>query len=121
MSDLLDKLIEQRKQEAIEYQAYLAQIIELAKQAVQPNTTSYPQSLNSAAQRALYDNLSHNEALAIAVHNTVMQTKKDDWRNNTGKIKEVRRAIKEVLPDKTLLDTVFSLVQNQHEYWTTDH
>ncbi|HNN27765.1 MAG TPA: HsdR family type I site-specific deoxyribonuclease [Agitococcus sp.] len=116
MSDLLDKLIEQRKQEAIEYQAYLAQIIELAKQAVQPNTTSYPQSLNSAAQRALYDNLSHNEALAIAVHNTVMQTKKDDWRNNTGKTKEVRRAIKEVLPDKTLLDTVFSLVQNQHEY-----
>jgi len=116
MSELLDKLIEQRKLDAIEYQAYLAEIIELAKQVAQPNATSYPESLNSAAKRALYDNLSHNEALAMAIHNTVMLTKKDDWRNNAGKTKEVRRAIKDVLPDKTLLDAVFSLVQNQHEY-----
>lgn len=116
MSELLDKLIEQRKLDAIEYQAYLAEIIELAKQVAQPNATSYPESLNSAAKRALYDNLSHNEALAMAIHNTVMLTKKDDWRNNAGKTKEVRRAIKDVLPDKTLLDTVFSIVQNQHEY-----
>lgn len=116
MSELLDKLIEQRKLDAIEYQAYLAEIIELAKQVAQPNATSYPESLNSAAKRALYDNLNQNEALAIAIHNTVMLTKKDDWRNNAGKTKEVKRAIKDVLPDKTLLDTVFSLVQNQHEY-----
>lgn len=116
MSELLDKLIEQRKLDAIEYQAYLAEIIELAKQVAQPNATSYPESLNSAAKRALYDNLNQNEALAMAIHNTVMLTKKDDWRNNAGKTKEVRRAIKDVLPDKTLLDTVFSIVQNQHEY-----
>lgn len=116
MSELLDKLIEQRKLDAIDYQAYLAEIIELAKQVAQPNATSYPESLNSAAKRALYDNLNQNEALAMAIHNTVMLTKKDDWRNNAGKTKEVRRAIKDVLPDKTLLDTVFSLVQNQHEY-----
>ena len=121
MSELLDKLIEQRKLDAIEYQAYLAEIIELAKQVAQPNATNYPESLNSAAKRALYDNLNQNEALAMAIHNTVMLTKKDDWRNNAGKTKEVRRAIKDVLPDKTLLDTVFSLVQNQHEYWTTNH
>ena len=36
MSELLDALIEQRKQEALDYQEYLAEIVELTKKAKNP-------------------------------------------------------------------------------------
>ena len=56
MSELLDALIKQRKQEALDYAAYLAKIVELTKQVKNgPSGTAYPQALNTSAKRALYD------------------------------------------------------------------
>jgi type I restriction enzyme R subunit len=55
---------------------------------------SYPRSLNTAAKRALYDNVGKNEGLALAIDAAVIASKQDDWRSNTFKIKMVRRAIK---------------------------
>ena len=57
MSQLLDALILQRKQEVVDYKAYLSKIIALAKQASQPAAEAYPLAINSPARRALYDNL----------------------------------------------------------------
>ncbi|SEN85077.1 type I site-specific deoxyribonuclease, HsdR family [Roseovarius tolerans] len=117
MSDLLDALIMQRRTEAIDYEAYLAKIVELAKQAKRPETTtSYPASVNSPAKRALYDNLSEDENLAVAVDAAIRATKKDAWRDNQVKKKEVRNAIKKHIADPTLLDVIFDLARNQHEY-----
>ncbi len=66
MSILLDELIKDRKSRAIAYEEYLKKVIDLAKQAKEPqNTSSYPSSLNTPAKRALYDNLEQNEVLAI--------------------------------------------------------
>ncbi len=50
--------------------------------------------MNTAAKRALYDNLGKDEALAIALDAEIRQTKKDDWRGNKFKEKEVRIAIR---------------------------
>ena len=58
MSEVLDALIRQRKQEAMDYKAYFTEIVELARKASRPETQpSYPSSINSAPLRALYDNL----------------------------------------------------------------
>ncbi|KKK72837.1 hypothetical protein LCGC14_2899880, partial [marine sediment metagenome] len=58
MSRLLDEIIAQRKTEALSYQEYLRRIIELAELVTAPQKTNeYPQSLDSPAKRALYDNL----------------------------------------------------------------
>ena len=68
MSELLDALIEQRKQEALDYQEYLAKIVELTKKVKNPRRrVAYPKALNTPAKRALYDNLGKDEALALAV------------------------------------------------------
>jgi type I restriction enzyme R subunit len=76
MSQLLDALIKQRKQEAIEYQEYLAKIVELTKQAKNPEkTSSYPPSLNTQARRALYDNLGQNEPLAVAIDEAILKSR----------------------------------------------
>ena len=60
MSELLDALIEQRRQQAISYQEYLEQVKQLARQ-VKPSATAtqanYPASIDTMAKRSLYDNL----------------------------------------------------------------
>ena len=117
MSDLLDALIEQRKQDAMDYEKYLAEIVELTKQAKNPSTgATYPTAIDTAAKRALYDNLGKDEGLATAIDAEIRKTKKDDWRGNKFKEKEVRNAIRAHLADPTLVDLIFDLVRNQHEY-----
>ena len=52
MSELLDALILQRKQEAIDYKEYLATIIDLTRKVSNPGAqSSYPQSIRSASLR----------------------------------------------------------------------
>ena len=139
MSDLLDALIRQRKQEAIDYKAYLAKIVELTKQVSQPETqTSYPSSLNNVTLRALYDNLgetsdsalrertanygldptsSSREAKALALDRSIRDVKKADWRGNKFKEREVRNAIRSELgDDEGLVSSIFEIVKNQREY-----
>jgi type I restriction enzyme R subunit len=118
MSQLLDALIEQRKQEALDYEKYLAKIIELAKQVQNPMAgASYPAPLNTAAKRALYDNLGKDEALALEVDKVVRENRQDDWRNNAVKVRKVRIAIKAVLQDdEALTEQILELVKNQNAY-----
>jgi len=117
MSELLDGLINQRRDGALEYEQYLAKLLELAKQVQQPSSGgNYPSTLNSSAKRALYDNLGSNEALALAVDAAVMSSKKDGFRGNKFKQKEVRIAIKRVLNDDNLTDIIFDLVKRQSDY-----
>ncbi len=145
MSQLLDALIAQRRQAALDYQKYLQQIVELTKKIKNPTEgASYPKALNSPAKRALYDNLDRNEVLALAIHDAVLGNKQDDWRGNLFKVKKVRFAIKNALETYRLAKTgessglgaeepdsyrgkpgnpmddeaerILELVKNQHEY-----
>lgn len=117
MSDLLDALIERRKQQAIDYENYLAEIVALTKKVKNPASgASYPATLNTSAKRALYDNLDKDEAQAVAIDAEVRKVKKDDWRGNKIKEREVRNAIRKHLSDPTQIDLIFDLVRNQHEY-----
>ena len=137
MSELLDALILQRKQEALDYQAYLAKIVELTKQVSRQESRQYPLTINSGALRALYDNLKDipglerpvsqyvvaertadvAEAAAIALDAAIRKVKKADWKGHKFKEKEVRNAIVSILGDnKDLVDTIFEIAQAQPDY-----
>jgi type I restriction enzyme R subunit len=116
MSQLLDELIAQRRQEALEYEEYLAMIVELTRQIKRPNETKYPKTLDTRAKRALYDNLDHDEELAMVLDYEVIYTKKDDWRGNRIKEKEVLFAIKKHIKDEEKLKQIFEIIKNQPEY-----
>ena len=118
MSELLDALIRQRKEEALEYKEYLENLVDLAGKVRNPTETGeYPESLNTSAKRALYDNLDNNEELAVRVDTAVRYTRKDDWRGNRFKEREVLNAVREELGEyKTRADEVFEIVKNQREY-----
>ncbi len=118
MSELLDALILERKQEALKYRAYLAKVVELTKKVSKPESqSSYPASINSAARRALFDNLDKNESLAVAVDTAIRDVKKDDWRGMKAKRIEVKNAIKSVLgEDDGLVDAIYKIADSQRDY-----
>lgn len=115
MSELLDALIRQRKEEALKYKDYLRQIVELARKVrTSSSRTDYPPNIISPARQALYDNLSDAECEAIAVghavadagvrqkavlalHDAIQAVKKADWRGNKFKEREVKAAISDLL------------------------
>ncbi|MDQ5933326.1 MAG: type restriction enzyme subunit [Cyanobacteriota bacterium erpe_2018_sw_21hr_WHONDRS-SW48-000092_B_bin.40] len=117
MSELLDALIAKRREEAIEYEQYLAEIVALTKQVSDPSQgASYPPAINTKAKRALYDNLDQDLDQAILLDHAIVAVKKDDWRSSVFKVREVRNAIKSELKDDTRIDEVLELVKKQDEY-----
>jgi type I restriction enzyme R subunit len=122
MSELLDELIKMRKEATLEYEKYLNEIIALSGKVKKPHTTTdYPSTINTAAKRALFDNLGRNETLATELDQKILTTKKDGWRDNIQKSKAVRNAITEVLKahgieDDNEVHRIFDLVKNQREY-----
>ncbi len=121
LSKLLEALIKERKEQALRYEEYLERIKELAERLKKPEKTSgYPTSMNTPAQRALYDNLDKNEELAIRIDTVVRHTVREGFRSNRFKQREVRSAIRQELggdsAEDSLVEAIFELVVNQHEY-----
>ena len=94
--------------------------ISLARQILQPGREDYPTPINTPAKRALYDNVGSNEALALALHWKILATRRDGWRDNTIKTREVRNAIQDVLDDFEAAEPeaqyLVDLAKNQQEY-----
>ena len=65
---------------------------------------------------ALYDNLAQNEELARQLDQSIRQTKKDGWRGNKIKEREVKYAISEHLLEESEVDRIFTIVRNQSDY-----
>jgi type I restriction enzyme R subunit len=118
MSTLLDALIEQRRQSALDYQEYLARIVDLARQVKNgPATGAYPAAVDRASRRALYDNLGHDEALALAVDAAVREKMQDGWRTNKMKTRRIQLAIAAALGHGDVrIDGTLELVKNQDDY-----
>ena len=121
MSYLLDSLILERKKNALEYGEYLRRIVELAKRIKSPSGSNYPETINSKAKRALYDNLGSNEQLAVALDRSIMESRFDGWRGNRIKERVIRNHIRQTLvsfdiTDEIEIEKVMNLVRNQDEY-----
>ena len=134
MSELLEALIRQRKQEAIGYKEYLAQIVDLTRKTSRQTQASHPASINTPALRALFDNLvvlvptaretlnteppvDVREAKALALDRAVRRVKKADWRGSKIKEREIRNAIHaELGGNESLVNAIFEIVKAQSEY-----
>ncbi|MGV9671362.1 type I restriction endonuclease subunit R [Gordonia sp. NPDC003504] len=121
MSELLDAIIEERRQQAIDYQAYLAKLLEAAKKLGTGEGTghSYPDWVNDGARKALVDFTWPDIEIARSLDEAVRTTKPDAWVGNPLKEKVVKRALRRTLPDEysdDKLDEVFNLVKARDEY-----
>lgn len=120
MSELLDAIIEERRQQAIDYQEYLAKLLDAAKQlGTKESDTKYPGWADNGAKRALVDFFFPDEHLAIEIDTIVRHTKPDAWVGNPIKERKVKNAIRTNLGgdfDQDKLDELFELVKARHEY-----
>ena len=121
MSELLDALIQQRREEVLEYQEYLEQIKSLAMQVSDPTSVKsegYPSSLDTGAKKALYDNLEQDENLVIRLDTVVRHTKESHWVGDRFKERKIKRALERELGDASTvdIDALMSLIKNQHDY-----
>ncbi|MBE7372321.1 type I restriction endonuclease subunit R [Dermacoccus barathri] len=118
MSALLDSIIEDRRQAAIDYKEYLASLLDAAKQlGSKESDVVYPEWVHDGAQRALVDFNFADPSHPIMVDTAVRTSKPHNWVGNPMKEKVVRRAIAQVLPGGfDLFDELFELVKARDEY-----
>ncbi|WP_411083059.1 type I restriction endonuclease subunit R [Streptomyces sp. cmx-18-6] len=118
MSELLDAILEERRQSALDYKKYLAKLLEHAsKLGKGESDTKYPEWADNGARRALIDFFGQSPELAVVVDTTLLHTKPDSWVGNVMKEKKVRRALARALADDfDRLDELLELLKARHEY-----
>ncbi|MCM4171840.1 restriction endonuclease subunit R [Arenibacter sp. TNZ] len=135
MSTLLAALIQERKANALNYEEYLKKIAALAKRVNEGKGDETPRTLETIAQRALYNNLGKNEYLALRIDDVVKSEKRDGWRGNLPKEREIKAAIYKELATYAVdtnidianeppepyglenkVEAIFNIIREQKEY-----
>ncbi|KXI97536.1 MULTISPECIES: type I restriction endonuclease subunit R [Bacillaceae] len=126
LSEMLQIVIDQRRIEAMSYEEYLCQVVELAQAILRPEENSdYPDAIKkSEARRAFFDYFDRDEKLAINSDNAIRNAIRPDWKRNFQKQQNIRLAIyqnllvygydEDVATEKT--NAVFEIAERQGEY-----
>ena len=115
MSVLLEKIVQERKAGAEDYEQYLKKIAQLAKRITKPDNP-LPLSIKTNAQRALYNNLRKDEHMAVSVDAAVKASRYADWRGNIPSENLIKQAIYQVLNDEAEVERIFEIIKQQDEY-----
>ena len=116
MSVLLNAIIKERKENALNYEDHLQKIAGLAKRLHKGTADSTPKNLNTPAQRVLYNNLGKNTDTALQVHDIIIKYRPDGWRDNDAKEKVIKSRLLEVLKDVDEVERIFPIIKEQGEY-----
>jgi type I restriction enzyme R subunit len=116
MSALLHTIIEELRAKKISYEEYLKKMADLAKRVTHPQHNDLPQTIQTPAQRALYNNLGKDETLAVACDKAVKYSIMVDWKGNETKENMVKQALYQVLKDVDKVERIFPVIKEQREY-----
>lgn len=126
LSEMLEEIIEQRKVEAISYEEYLRQVVELAKAVLHPeNSGAYPDKVKgSEAARALYDYFEKDVDKAVEIHETILSSLQTNWKDNEQKKRRIALAIFQKLSlysddedeNAKKVEEILNIIERQEEY-----
>lgn len=109
-STLLDELIEQRRQEILDYQEYLHKIAQLAEQVISPPQSHYPKTINTTGKQAIFDNFCQDENWVNQLHDAIQTNKQDGYLNNKMKQNRLKRELQFLMDEQGLdINQVFDL------------
>ncbi|OBX21045.1 type I restriction enzyme R subunit [Gelidibacter algens] len=97
MSKLLNTIIQERKTKAISYAEYLERIAFVAKTVKEGKSDATPEILKTPGQRAIYNNIGKDEKLAVELDAAITTVKRDGWRGNLAKEREIKAEIYKIL------------------------
>lgn len=115
MSEVLRKLIEDRKAGVIEYRRLLEEYKKLAEQLRNPALTGrYPASIaDSPVKQALFDNFGEDEKLALALHKAFLGSKLQGFKFNIPKQNKIKQALWNILKDEEKVEAVYAILAAQ--------
>lgn len=126
LSEMLQKIITQRKVAAMSYEEYLRQVVELAEAILHPEDSGeYPDEVkDSAARRALYDFFDDDVDLTVDVDKAIRIAIEPGWKKQFQKQQRIRLAIyKKLLSHQheearatEETNEVYSIAERQEEY-----
>jgi type I restriction enzyme R subunit len=137
MSALLEEVIQKRRRQALDYEAYLKEIEKIARDTQRGHREDLSPRLSSPGKKALFNRLLQQvqtgvaaepepelralrekeaEELALRIDDTVRKVKPDDFRGNKSKERVVKAALYGVLQDDQRVEDVFSIIVAQKEY-----
>ena len=116
MSKLLNQIIKDRKLKALDYEAYLKSIAEMAKQAQEGANDGLPEAINTPKLKMLYNNLGENVNKVIMLDKHLRDGAPDDWRGSIAKEQHIKQLIFKIVKDEEEVEKIFSLIKNQGEY-----
>lgn len=120
LSLLINELLNELKDGKIKYKDLIGKLIDHIRDAKNINTPNFPTSINTIGLKSLYMNLNNNEDLAIKVHNAVIKSAENDFRDSRTplKLRKVKIAVSEALGDYSAdnLDEIMKIIIAQREY-----
>ncbi|NUQ24839.1 MAG: HsdR family type I site-specific deoxyribonuclease [Saprospiraceae bacterium] len=116
MSKLLDEVIKQRKDKAVDYEQHLQNLANIARNVKDGGMQNLPGSIKTPALKALYHNLGDDEQLASQVNEAVIRIKKAGFRGNQAKENEIKQEIFKIIPDIEEVERIFKVIEKQQEY-----
>lgn len=116
MSKLLETIIAELKDQKINYEQYLQRMADLANRVVNPQRTGMPKTIQTSAQRALYNNLSQDEAITLACDEAVRYNRLADWRGNEAAERHIKGELYKVLQSIDEVERIFPIIKEQKEY-----
>lgn len=116
MSTLLNTIIIELREKKISYEEYLRKMADLAMRVTNTHRDDIPKTINTPAQRALYNNLNKDEELTIACDAAVRYTKQVDFRGDERKENIIKYEIYKILKDEKETERIFAIIKEQREY-----
>ena len=113
MSELLEELIEVKKDQSLDYQEYLKKLIELVKKVKNPELSGhYPKSIHNVRLRGLFDILDKNEEETINIYNYLKANIPKNFMERKMKQKELRRELATWIGNTEQEEEIFNLWKN---------
>lgn len=113
MSELLSELIELKKEQNLDYQAYLEKLIELVKKVKNPELSGqYPKSIHNTRLRGLFDILDSNEEETLDLYDILTNNVPKDFMDSKMKQRELKLLLSVKLDDDAKVEEIFNLWKN---------
>ena len=113
MSELLNELIEKEKEQNLDYQEYIKQVIELVKKIKKPEESgAYPEKIHNIRLRGLYDILDKDEQKTIMIYDYLNANVSRDFMESKMKQRELRMYLRIWIEDEAKEEEIFNLWKN---------
>ena len=116
MSTLLNTIIAELRNKKISYEEYLTKMTDLASRVTNAQRDDLPQTIQTPAQRALYNNLGKNEEQALQIDAAVKRVKQVDFRGDERKENIIKFEIYQILNDEKEVERIFAIIKEQRDY-----